>query len=106
MMDDDDLDHMLRAARADTVPLGDGLRARILADAARRPAPAPKSGLLPAWLGGILGVPTAAALGLWIGVAQADLVLTYMPGTSISSEGEAALLDDVFGTAWIEGETG
>lgn len=105
-MTDDGLDGMLRAARDDTAPLDGGLRARILADAAVQTAPAPRPGRLRDWLGGVIGVPTAAALGLWLGVAQADVVRAYVPGAAGMGTADAVLLDEVFGAAWIEGETG
>lgn len=104
-MTDDDLDLMLRAARDDTAPLGQGLRARILADATTQTTPVPARERFLGWLGGFVGVPTAALLGLWIGIAQADVVLSYVPSTAVASADEVALLDDVFGAAWIEGET-
>jgi hypothetical protein len=105
-MTDDDLNTMLRAARTDTAPLGDGLRARILADAALQTTPEPRPSRLRGWLSGLIGVPTAAALGLWIGIAQADVVLTYVPGSDLTGDADVTLMDDVFGTDWAIGETG
>ncbi|SDZ23782.1 hypothetical protein SAMN05444004_10875 [Jannaschia faecimaris] len=104
-MKNDDLEMLLQTAREDTAPLRDALRARILDDAARQAAPAPRPGRLLGWLGGFVGLPTAAVLGLWLGITQADLVLIYVPGAA-TTEIDALLLDDVFGATWIEGETG
>ncbi|WP_179381433.1 hypothetical protein [Jannaschia marina] len=107
-MNDDDLDRLLRAARDDEAPLGDGLRARLLDDATRATTARPSARRSPwSWIGGALGVPTAAVLGLWLGLAQADVVLSYVPltdGTLAATETE--LLDGVFGTVWMEGDTG
>ena len=107
-MTDDELDRMLRAARDDAVPLGEPLRARVLADAAAPAVPVPRRRRdeLRGWLGALVGVPAAAALGLWIGIARPDAVLPYLPTGEASPVEETALLDDVFGAAWIEGETG
>lgn len=105
-MTDDDLNRMLRAARDDTAPLPPSLTARILADAAEASAPPPHVSARSRWLAGILAVPTAAAFGLVLGVAQPAAVLGYLPGTDAATGVEAALLDEVFGAAWIEGETG
>lgn len=104
-MTDDDLNQMLRAARDDTAPMPPSLTARILADAAQARAPVPRAPAWRRWLGGIVAVPTAAALGLMLGVAQPDAVLGYVPGADATGS-DAALLDEVFGAAWIEGETG
>lgn len=107
-MTDDDLNQMLRAARDDTAPLPPSLTARILADAAQAAearAPVPRAPAWRRWLGGLVAVPTAAALGLMLGVAQPDAVLSYVPGAETSGS-DAVLLDEVFGAAWIEGETG
>ena len=107
-MTDDDLDRMLGAARDDAVPLGDAFRARLLTDAAAPAVPVPRRRRdeLRGWLGALVGVPAAAALGLWIGIARPDAVLPYLPLEDDGPVEETALLDDVFGTGWIEGETG
>ena len=80
-MADKDLDLMLRAARDDTTPLGDGLRARILANAVPAPIAQAASGAdrVRAWIG-----------GLDVGVDTAD----------------AALMDEIFGTVWSEEDAG
>ena len=105
-MTDDDLDRMLGAARDDAVPLGDAFRARLLTDAAASVVPPPYRTRLRGWLGALVGVPAAAALGLWIGIARPDAVLPYLPLGGEEPVEETALLDDVFGAGWIEGETG
>lgn len=96
-----DIDTLLRAARDDTAPVGPDLRARILADV---PAPVrvPDFGArFGGWLGGLVAMPGAVLLGLWLGLAQPGAVLEFVPGTA--AQNEMALLDDVFGTVWADG---
>ncbi|MEM7641323.1 MAG: hypothetical protein AAF366_02205 [Pseudomonadota bacterium] len=95
MTEDERIAARLADAADDTTPLSDGLRAAILADAARVAAP---PGGRP-WLAGLLAGLPAAAAGLWLGLAQPALVLQLVPGlaTPQADDTEIALLDDVFG---------
>ncbi len=122
-MTDGDIDALLAAAREDIAPIGADLRARILADApdrSRATRPDERSagrldGPLGRWLGGLVAIPGAALLGLWIGLAQPAAVLDLLPQATaldvlsagdVESEdtgAEAALLGEVFGTAWADG---
>ncbi|SFI56911.1 hypothetical protein [Jannaschia pohangensis] len=109
--DTDDLDALLTAARGDDAPLPQGLRARVLADHARVTAPVrPVGGFgLRGWLAGIVGVPGAAVLGLWLGLAQPDLFYGILPDGGVVDGGlaeeETVLLEDLFGTDWTQGDT-
>lgn len=80
---DDPLEKLLADARDDVPDLPPALAARILADArAHQPSPARGAGWRP-WgivgaLGGwpaMAGLAAASMAGVWIGVAQPDLVL-------------------------------
>ena len=101
-MADKDLDLMLRAARDDTTPLGDGLRARILADAVPAAVAQAASGAdrVRAWIGGL------AVLGLWLGMAQPTVVLEFVPADVGVDTADAALMDEIFGTVWSEEDAG
>ena len=107
-MADKDLDLILRAARDDTTPLGDGLRARILADAVPAAIAQAASGAdrVRAWIGGLVGVPAAAVLGLWLGMAQPTVVLEFVPADVGVDTADAALMDEIFGTVWSEEDAG
>lgn len=108
-MTDDDIDALLRSARDDTAPLGPDLRARILADLPGPVATGPGFGArLGGWIGGLVAMPGAALLGLWIGLAQPATVLEFVPGTNAAGATveDTALLDDVFGTVWSDGMQG
>ncbi len=93
-MTEDPLDTLLARARDDTAQPSDALRARVVTDAVRVTAPVRR----PFWrgLGGWIGLPGAALLGLWLGAAQPALVFEMMPGLA----SETALLDDVFGASF------
>ncbi|WP_220750683.1 hypothetical protein [Jannaschia sp. AI_61] len=105
-MDDREIDALLAQLAEDAEPLGQDLRSRLLADAPR-PMPTPWYRRLtrrvgPAGWGGALGVPMAAACGLWLGVAQPDWVLGTVPGVTVDQQvsGAEDLFDDVYGSTW------
>lgn len=99
-MREDDLDDLLRAVRDDTAPVPEALRVRIVAEAGHVAAPSRSLGLR-GWLGGLIGVPGAALLGLWLGAVQPALVFDVLPETQ-----STVLLDEVFGAAWMQGDAG
>ncbi|WP_371157570.1 hypothetical protein [Jannaschia sp. 2305UL9-9] len=105
MVDEHKIETWLAEMADDTVPLGDDLRARLIADAPVPPAPQAWWRTLGVGLwGGALGVPLAAVCGVWLGIAQPALVLQSVPGLSQATEEVASdgLLDDVYGTSWEE----
>jgi len=83
----------------DETPLDPAFRARLLADAAATTVrPRRRWGRLPELIG-LAGLPAAALVGVWLGLANPSLVLMATPWEVASDDG--ALLDDVFGGAWV-----
>ena len=99
--DDDWIEAELAASARDDAPLEDAFRARLLADA---PRPVRRRWRLPLpRLAGLAGLPAATLAGLWIGLAQPDVVMVLVAGSAVADD---ALLGEVFGTGWIELEDG
>lgn len=117
MSDEDrDLEHFFAAARAEAPEISDTLTARILADAEAEIPPARRETLWAAlWaiLGGRLGaggLVTAAAMGIWLGVAPpgalpdlAGQLLTETPAQDEAFEAEPLLMPASFG--WDQEES-
>ncbi|UWQ19259.1 hypothetical protein [Jannaschia sp. M317] len=104
MVNETEIEALLRNMGDDTVPLGAALRSAVIEDAiAMAPRPVPWWRSISLW-GGALGAPVAALCGLWLGIAQPALVLQAVPGMDLSAtealtDGEA-LLDDIYGGSW------
>lgn len=105
MIDQRDIEIWLSEMGDDTVPLGDGFRASLIAA-----APAPKASIawwrrigISGW-SGALGVPLAALCGVWLGIAQPALVLQAVPGMEVSTSDTVSdgLYDDIYGSNWEE----
>ena len=103
--DDDWIEAELAALARDDAPLEAPFRARLLADAPRSVrrrwhVPLPR-------LAGLAGLPAATLAGLWIGLAQPDMVIGLVPGPAVADDallGE--VFGEVFGTGWIDLEDG
>ncbi|WGH77909.1 hypothetical protein [Jannaschia ovalis] len=95
----DDIETRLAALRDAPAPMPRELRARILAEAARRPKPGSSAAPGPRWglWSGLAGLPAAALAGLWLGLSQPALVWDALPGLTAPD----AVLEDVFDTALL-----